>query len=123
MVLLIALASFGTLLIKSLTHANDKIRPRLIEMEKSGLKKAKKALLKSRQIGRAIESALRRDMSIEPDHKSIQAPEERHRKIAGRPFMPLLTELGVLGNRFSINLSHLTVLTWLRAPAFQQSQG
>jgi hypothetical protein len=36
--LLIALASFGTLLIKSLSHANDKIAPRLIEMEKSGPK-------------------------------------------------------------------------------------
>ena len=35
-VLLIALASFGALLIKSLRHANDKIRPRLIEIEKSG---------------------------------------------------------------------------------------
>jgi hypothetical protein len=38
MVLLIALASFGTLLIKSFSHANDKIGPRLIEMEKSGPK-------------------------------------------------------------------------------------
>ena len=35
-VLLIALVSFGMLLIKSLSHANDKIRPRLLEMEKSG---------------------------------------------------------------------------------------
>jgi hypothetical protein len=35
-VLLIALASFGMLLIKSLSHANDKIRPHLLEMEKSG---------------------------------------------------------------------------------------
>jgi len=33
---LIALVSFGMLLIKSLSHANDKIRPRLLEMEKSG---------------------------------------------------------------------------------------
>jgi hypothetical protein len=38
MMLLITLASFGALLIKSLRHANDKIRPRLIEMEKSGPK-------------------------------------------------------------------------------------
>jgi uncharacterized membrane protein len=35
-VLLIALASFGVLLIKSLSHANNKIRPRLLEIEKSG---------------------------------------------------------------------------------------
>jgi hypothetical protein len=35
-ILLVALACFGTLLIKSLSHANDKIRPRLIEWEKSG---------------------------------------------------------------------------------------
>ena len=35
-VLLIALASFGTLLVKSLSHANDRIRPRLLEIEKSG---------------------------------------------------------------------------------------
>jgi hypothetical protein len=35
-VVLITLASFGTLLIKSLSHANDKIRPLLIEIEKSG---------------------------------------------------------------------------------------
>ena len=35
-VVLIALVSFGMLLIKSLSHANDKIRPRLLEMEKSG---------------------------------------------------------------------------------------
>lgn len=33
--LLIALAGFGVLLIKSLSHANDKIRLRLIEIEKS----------------------------------------------------------------------------------------
>lgn len=37
-VLLIALASFGTLLAKSLRHAKDKIRPRLIEMEERGPK-------------------------------------------------------------------------------------
>jgi hypothetical protein len=35
-VLLIALASFGMLLVKSLSHANDKLRPRLLEIEKSG---------------------------------------------------------------------------------------
>ena len=35
-VLVIALASFGTLLIRSLSHANDKVRPRLIEIEQSG---------------------------------------------------------------------------------------
>jgi hypothetical protein len=35
-VLLITLASFGTLLIRSLSHANDKIRPRSNEIEKSG---------------------------------------------------------------------------------------
>src|SRR5207237_7428647 len=35
-VLLIALVSFGMLLIKSLSHSNDKIRPRLLEIEKSG---------------------------------------------------------------------------------------
>lgn len=34
-VLLIALASFSMLLIKSLSHANDKIGPRLLEMERS----------------------------------------------------------------------------------------
>ena len=38
MVLLIALVSFGMLLVKSLSHAEDKIRYRLIEMEKSGPK-------------------------------------------------------------------------------------
>ena len=37
-VLLIALISFGTLLVKSLGHANDKFRPFLIEIEKSGPK-------------------------------------------------------------------------------------
>jgi hypothetical protein len=37
-VLLLALASFGTLLFKSLSHANDKILPRLIEMEEKGPK-------------------------------------------------------------------------------------
>ena len=37
-VLLITLASFGTLLIKSLSHADDKFQPRLIEMEKGGPK-------------------------------------------------------------------------------------
>jgi len=36
--LLIALASFGMLLIKSLSHADDKLRPRLLEIEKSGPK-------------------------------------------------------------------------------------
>ncbi len=36
MVLLIALVSFGILLIKSLSHANDKIGLRLLEIEKSG---------------------------------------------------------------------------------------
>jgi hypothetical protein len=35
-VLLIAVVSFGTVLIKSLTHANDKLRPRLLELEQSG---------------------------------------------------------------------------------------
>lgn len=35
-VLLIALAAFGTLLIKSLSHANDKLGPRLLEIERSG---------------------------------------------------------------------------------------
>jgi len=35
-VILIALASFGALLIKSLSHANNKVQPRLLEMEKSG---------------------------------------------------------------------------------------
>ena len=36
LVLLVAVASFAALLIKSLDHASDKIRPRLIELEKSG---------------------------------------------------------------------------------------
>ena len=34
--MLLIVASFCMLLIKSLNHANDKLRPRLIEMEKSG---------------------------------------------------------------------------------------
>jgi glucose dehydrogenase len=37
-VLLIALASFASLLIKSLSHANDKIPSRLIEIEEKGPK-------------------------------------------------------------------------------------
>src|ERR1700726_262361 len=36
--MLLVVASFCVLLIKSLSHANDKITPRLIEMEKSGPK-------------------------------------------------------------------------------------
>lgn len=36
--LLVGLASFGTLLMKSLSHANDKLRPRLLEIEQSGPK-------------------------------------------------------------------------------------
>lgn len=36
MAMLLTVASFCMLLIKSLSHANDKLRPRLIEMEKSG---------------------------------------------------------------------------------------
>ena len=36
MVMLLIVASFCMLLIKSLSHANDELRPRLIEMEKSG---------------------------------------------------------------------------------------
>jgi hypothetical protein len=35
-VMLLAVAGFGTLLVKSLSHANDKLAPRLIELEKSG---------------------------------------------------------------------------------------
>jgi hypothetical protein len=37
-VLLVALVVFGALLIQSLSHANDRILPRLIEMEKRGPK-------------------------------------------------------------------------------------
>jgi len=36
MAMLLIVASFCMLLIKSLSHANDKLRPRLIQMEKSG---------------------------------------------------------------------------------------
>ena len=64
-----------------------------------------------------MESAARRDIRIERNHKTIQAPEERQGRIAVRPFVPLLTELGVYGNRFSINLSRRLSM----APvAFQQ---
>jgi hypothetical protein len=38
MAMLLIVASFCMLLIKSLSHANDKLRPRLIEMEKRGPK-------------------------------------------------------------------------------------
>jgi hypothetical protein len=37
-VMLLTVASFCVLLIKSLSHANDKIGPKLIEMEKRGPK-------------------------------------------------------------------------------------
>jgi hypothetical protein len=36
MAMLLIVTSFCMLLIKSLSHANDKLRPRLIHMEKSG---------------------------------------------------------------------------------------
>ena len=61
-------------------------------------------------------------MSIGPDDKTNQAPEERHVGIVSRLFMPLLMELGLFAAAISINMSRLTALTGLTRRLFNKAR-